>query len=365
MMRRTSSLCLAAILAAACSAGGSDGSGPSSGAGGSTNGGAGGTGPTSAAGGDGGGFLPGTGGGTGGGENCLESSQEAIVSPLDMIVLLDRSGSMSGALWDGSVAALTNFFQNPGGAEVSAGISYFPPPGGALECQPSSYDPLHVPIVDLATSATTLVDDMQVQIPEGDDTPTYAGLYGTLLHANDHQDQNPDHVVVVVLASDGDPTACNTDIFDIADLAATAHAYNGVRTFVIAIQGATVQNLDEIAAAGGTTAALDVTTDITQFQLKMDEIRKEVLACEYVIPEPEGQEFDPTKVNVRYTPGGGAAESIPQADDLADCGDDPGWYYDNPVMPTKIIFCPASCALIQSDDMAKVDFVFGCPTVVN
>jgi hypothetical protein len=140
-----------------------------------------------------------------------------------------------------------------------------------------------------------------------------------------------------------------------------------VRTFVIAINGATVSNLDQIAAAGGTMQALDVTQDITQFQQKMDEIREAVLACEFLIPEPQmGEEFDPTKVNVKYTPGGSTTgENIPQADNAEDCGNDPGWYYDNPTAPTKITFCPATCATIQMDDGAKVDFVFGCPTEVN
>jgi hypothetical protein len=305
--------------------------------------------------------------GSGGSMSCLESSAEATVSPLDIVVLLDRSGSMAGSLWNGSVSALSSFFQNPGGADISAGISYFPPPGSALECQPSSYNPLHVPIVDLATSAATLDSDMMMQTPAGNATPTWAGLYGTLQYANDHQDLNPDHVVIVVLASDGDPTSCNIDINDISALAATAYAYNGVRTFVVAIQGATVSNLDMIAAAGGTMQAYDVTTDVTLFKQKMDEIRKQVLSCEFVIPDPRGgEEFDPGEVNVNYTPGGSnTPESIPQAADANDCGDDPGWYYDNPSAPKKILFCPATCDLIQMDDRAKVEFVFGCPTVVN
>jgi hypothetical protein len=174
-------------------------------------------------------------------------------------------------------------------------------------------------------------------------------------------------VVIVVLASDGDPTSCNTNIQDIASLADTALAYNGVRTFVIAIAGSTVANLDQIAAAGGTQAAFDVTNDITLFAQKMDEIRKEVLACELLIPDPgNGDEFDPTKVNVSYTPGDGSmAQDIPQAQDLDDCGGNPGWYYDNPAAPTKILLCPATCTTVQADDMAKVDFVFGCPTVLN
>src|SRR5690606_13024460 len=108
-----------------------------------------------------------------------------------------------------------------------------------------------------------------------------------------------------------------------------------------------------------------VTTDINLFKQKMDEIRAEVLGCEYIIPDPTSGEFEPTKVNVKYTPGGGTPENIPQAQSLEDCGDDPGWYYDNAQNPTKIFFCPATCTTIQADDMAKVDFVFGCPTIVN
>ena len=161
-------------------------------------------------------------------------------------------------------------------------------------------------------------------------------------------------MVIVVLASDGDPTSCNTSITDISALAARAYAYNGVRTFVIAIQGSTIANLDQIAAAGAFMAAYDVTNDIMLFQQKMDEDRKDVLACEFVIPDPTSGTFDPTKVNVEYTPGGnGTPKNIPQASDAADCGNDPRWYYDNPAAPTKIIFCPASCALIQADDMAS------------
>jgi hypothetical protein len=362
-------MAVAVVAAAACGAGEDRGSGSGSGSpSAAATGGAGGTTSTGGAavtigsGGSGGNFNP---VGTGGGENCLEGTAEATISPLDIVVVLDRSFSMAGTIWNGSVNALTQFFQNPGGTDISAGITYMPPPNNQPECQPSSYNPPDVPIVSLATSSMALVNDMQSQTPTGNTTPLWAALYGTYQYANDVQDQNTDHVVIVVLASDGDPTSCNSNVNDIADLAAQALAYNGVRTFTIAILGGAIANLDQIAAAGGTMSAYDVTNDITQFKQKMDEIRKEVLACEYVIPD-SGMEFDPTKVNVNYYPGGNPPpQSLPQAASLADCGNDPGWYYDNPAAPTKILLCPASCNVIQLDDTAKVEFVFGCPTIVN
>ena len=331
-----------------------------------SDGGAGGGTTTTGEGGSGGLGFTGSGGmGSGGEMGCLAEEAEATTSPLDIVVLLDRSGSMAGSLWNGSVDALTQFFQNPGGAGISASLTYFPPPNNSDLCQPTSYDPPHVPLTDLV-DPSALVSNMQSQTPGGAYTPTWGGLYGALLYANALQDQNPDHVVIVVLASDGDPTTCNTDVPTIAGLAQTAYDYNGVRTFVIAIQGSTVSNLDQIAAAGQTVQALDVTMDITLFKQKMDEIRAQVLACEYVIPDPGSGDFDPTKVNVKYTPGGtGTPEDIPQAENAGDCGNDPGWYYDNPAAPTKIFFCPATCETIQADGAAKVDFVFGCPTIVN
>ncbi len=360
------------LLGVAVACGCSDESGAGTAGGGSATGGAGGgSGGSGAAtssgqGGDAG-FNPIGTGGSAGGETCLTTEAEATQSPLDIVVLLDRSASMQGSLWDGTVSALTQFFGDPGGDDISVAMSYFPPPGQTGLCQPSSYNPPHVPMTDLTNNASVLITDLQSQTPAGDYTPTHGALYGALQFANTHQDANADHVTILVLASDGDPTACDTDLNNIAALASTALAYNGVKTFVIAIQGATVANLDQIAAAGGTGQALDVTTDINLFKQKMDEIRAQMLACEFIIPEPgEGEEFEPTKVNVEYTPGGSSSsEQLPQANDEADCAGGPGWYYDNPTAPTKITLCPASCALVQADSGAKITFVFGCPTVVN
>ncbi len=90
------------------------------------------------------------------------------------------------------------------------------------------------------------------------------------------------------------------------------------------------------------------------------------LACEYAIPEPPmGETFDPAQVNVLYTPGG---QMMPQPiynvpGGAQDCGPQGGWYYDDPVNPTMIMICPASCDALQNDPMGKVDVEFGCETV--
>lgn len=89
------------------------------------------------------------------------------------------------------------------------------------------------------------------------------------------------------------------------------------------------------------------------------------LDCQWEIPEaPPGQEFDPKKVNVKYTPsGGGGAQEIYYVPSAADCGAEGGWYYDNPQNPTKILVCPNTCDQLSGDLNGKVDIAFGCARV--
>ncbi|MEQ9317525.1 MAG: vWA domain-containing protein [Polyangiaceae bacterium] len=347
---------------------GGDPSGPGSGGAGTGQGGAGAAGETGGAGGDGGAFNPvGSGGmGQGGMETCLATEAEADKKPLDMIIVWDRSGSMSGAKWTGTQNAVTQFVNDPASEGVSVGLNFFPPLDLANdECAAGTYNPPQVALELLPMGAQTLVDVINMTSPTGL-TPTYGGLFGTLQFLTAHKDANPGHAVVAVLASDGSPTSCNTSTAAIAGLAQSAFNYNGVRTYAIAIQGSDLNALNQIAMAGGTDAALDVTSNISLFQQKMEEIRADALGCDYIIPEqPPGEEFDPQKLNIKYTPMGmGSSQTIPNVANEAACGNSPGWYYDDPVNPTQVFLCPASCTTIQGDTEAEINFEFGCPTVI-
>ena len=100
----------------------------------------------------------------------------------------------------------------------------------------------------------------------------------------------------------------------------------------------------------------------------MQDIQGSVLACEFLIPDPSknGIEFDANKVNVIYTPGDmSGAQKLPQVATPDKCGNEPGWYYDNPAQPTKVSLCKASCDTVQADNGAKVQVAFGCPTVLK
>jgi hypothetical protein len=93
-------------------------------------------------------------------------------------------------------------------------------------------------------------------------------------------------------------------------------------------------------------------------------VQNSKLSCDYTIPPvPAGETFEAGKVNVLYTPGGGMPQAILNVPGGApDCGMSGGWYYDNIASPTKILMCPATCAILQADAKGKIEIQFGCET---
>ncbi|MRG96998.1 vWA domain-containing protein [Polyangium spumosum] len=320
----------------------------------------------SGAGGAGGFDIDGGVGGGGDGGACATTNAEARRIPLDIIFLIDQSGSMSGGKWNGTKSALNTFFNDPASIGIGAGMVYFPTQE-PYDCNPTHYALLDVPIGLLPQNAFSLTNSMPFDAT-GIGTPTWGALKGVLSAATAHQEANPTHKVVVVLATDGEPLGCEPKtVDDIAAIAESARNYNGVRTYVIGVAGSQIATLNKIAVGGGTNKAYDITQDISEFAAKMAEIRQEALGCDFEIPEaPNGMEIEPNEVNFTYMPKGvGTPKIIPRADDLGDCSDLPGWYYDNNVDPTKIILCPTSCTTVQGDLNAKVDVLFGCNSVLN
>jgi hypothetical protein len=98
----------------------------------------------------------------------------------------------------------------------------------------------------------------------------------------------------------------------------------------------------------------------------MNAIRHAALGCQYLIPTPtDGSAPDFNAVNVVYQPMGGNAQTFPKVPDAASCpANGNGWYYDDPVNPTQIILCPASCTLVEGDMTGEVDVTLGCASVI-
>jgi von Willebrand factor type A domain len=344
------------------------GSANGTGTGGSANGT--GTGGSSASGGGGtGGGLnldSSVGGGTADAATCGEAVQKADLVPLDLYVMLDQSGSMdTGGYWDEVVNALQGFVTDSASADLGVALQFFP---GFPECMVGTYAAPSVPMGLLPANAPNIAGALSAAVPGGQ-TPTLPALQGAQQYMTNWLLQNPTHTGVVVLATDGVPNDCASTIDKVAQAATDAANENPkILTFVIGV-GTQLTALDQVAQAGGTNKAfiVDPTANVTQqFIDALNAIRGGAVACEFLIPTPEGGKLDPGKVNVKYKPGNGDPEvTIPKVQDQASCpanGD--AWYYDNPSSPTKVILCPSTCDKVKQDSGAEVGVQFGCKSIV-
>jgi len=307
-------------------------------------------------------------------EACAAETTRAQQLPLGMYIMLDKSGSMdegSPTKWVSIRGALANFLSQPTLTGVSVGLQYFPLGNlSSPSCNAADYANPAVPIAALTQpQQQAIATSLLAQNPNGN-TPTSAAEQGAINYAKTWGTAHPDHVVIVVLATDGEPTSCDTDIGNIATIA--QGGVNGtpkVLTFVIGV-GNSLSNLNDIAAGGGTTQAFIVDTNGNvgqQFLDALNTIRGTALGCVYTLPSPDGGTPDFDKVNVQYTPGsGGAPQLFPRVNGQADCpasGD--AWYYDNPAAPTKINLCPSTCDTVRADANGTVDVLLGCKTILE
>ena len=367
-------------------------------------------GPNKGRGDDGNGGTDGSGGPGGDAPACATSMVKAQEVPLDLFVMLDKSNSMTdqvsggGTKWAAVTGALNTFVHQPGLDGISIGMQYFgvPSTGGTCsvlqcmtdaDCGPSSCGPCFVgfctgalsqigdsctaadyamPAVEIAPLpgvAAQITSSIAMNSPTTG-TPTSAALQGAVDHAQAWAGSHPGDVTAVILATDGDPSECDTDLGHIVAIAAAAYAATPrISTFVIGV-GSSLSALNGIAAAGGSIQAYLVDTGANvnqQFLAAMNAIRGEALGCVYAIPLPtDGSNPNYGAVNVVYTSSGGNQQTIPYVMNKASCPTTGNaWYYDDPQNPMHIVLCDAACSVVQADQGGEVDITLGCATVIQ
>jgi hypothetical protein len=235
-----------------------------------------------------------------------------------------------------------------------------------VSCDLSRYQPT-LPVAELPGASNAVVAQVASQATRGG-TPTLLALQGSASAATDFAQKNPDHRVIVLLATDGLPTHCDPAVDPVVTdpasgipklvSAAEEAAKSGIDTFVIGVftpeEAADAQeNLGQIAKAGGSGEAFIVSTsgDVDKSFLEtLTKIRRAAKACEFSMPTPNGTTLDATRVLVRIDVASGHDVEVQRRDSKQDC--DPvsgGFYFDrdpfDPIPPTRFTLCPASCGL--------------------
>jgi hypothetical protein len=320
--------------------------------------------------------------------------------PVALFIMQDRSSSMvtgmpapaSAQSWDNSTGAITAFVNDPRVAGIDIGLGTFPSgPNNTYDCNTGSDcgTPV-VPIAALPNNGGAMINAMQSQRPSNGGllnpafTPTECGLRGMINTCLQFMAQSPvGEQCVAILVTDGTPTQCSQDQTVLQKIVADGHAA-GVTTFTLGLPGSDLNALNALAAAGGTNAAIDVSGGSQAFIDALNNIRQAVavttttsvtttsvvstpLPCKWKIPPVQApQVFDPKKVNVQFTPPGGAIQQFGHVDTAADCARVGGdaWYYDNNAAPTQVLACPQSCSgTLKNSAGAQVQVLLGCDTI--
>jgi sarcosine oxidase gamma subunit len=308
-------------------------------------------------------------------EACAATTQTADQLPLDMYVVLDRSGSMAdNDSWDQEVQALTNFFGDYRSDGIGVGIQYLPL---ADLCDPSAYATPAVPISVLPTGVGTLITSLSNSRPFGG-TPTTVAMEGAVAFAKARQLSNPTRNIVLVLSTDGLPdTSCatvpdgglpNSTQNAISVIQAAASLVPPIKTFVIGIGNEPA--LNAFAAAGGTGQAIlvgagDAGTSVDiegELVTALASIRTAALPCSYNIPQATMGNIDFGEVNVTFTTPSSAAEQFYGVTDATGCSTTTdNWYYDSTM--THIELCPNACTKVKAATVGTVSVAYGCSTI--
>ncbi len=324
-------------------------------------------------------------------EACNGATVEAEPLPVDMIILMDRSISNGYAVgsdtataagagqttrWQVLTSAMQGLAGNPDAANIGASITFFSINGGSADnpnCDANLYATPIVPLGLLSETGAPIVAAMAALKPAGL-TPIVPALTGAFKYAMAEKQKDPTREKVVVMISDGFPTQCTlknpSDVVNVIQEAATAPV--PVRTFIIGIGSPTKMtsakfNLQNYARAGNTGKppfVLDEAAgaEAVQNQLitTLLNISNSPLSCEYPISPPSADwVVDPEQVMFTYKPNVGDLQEIPKVPSYTTCGKSPngGWYFDDPITPTKITLCPCSCANFGA---GTATVVYGC-----
>ncbi len=296
-------------------------------------------------------------GGCGGFQFMLE------VVPPNVMILLDRSGSMDGDVpdsndnrWEVAVAVIqtvTNAFD----ADIRFGLATYSSclPGG---CSPGS---IVVPLLPMnATNIQTFLgttkgegssDGMQVDgdglvrylcdsgNPETSTGVALADLVGeaTLL---DPERQN----AVLLITDGGESGDCTDDVNGPGGAAMLLAQDPSVLTFAVGMGDASSPQLDEIAMAGGTDVSY-LALDPMALQMALESVLQTIASCTFTLDQVPD---DPNEIYVffdKLVPG------IPN--DAMN-----GWTYD-PVT-NSVTFHGMACDQIKDGSVVDVDIVYGC-----
>jgi len=308
-------------------------------------------------------------------DGCVGEVFEGEGIPLDIQIIFDQSGSMATVIdeatgetrMDSVFRAVEAFVTDSESIGMGVGLSFFGyQPIGATTCDPDDYDTAAVGIATLPGNADALLGSLGAVEPTGE-TPTGDGIEGGCRLSAAHRKQNPGRAVVNLLVTDGEPKApvtskstdCNPTLGEAVTAAqACLNDGNGIPTYVLGV-GPSLDNLDQIAAAGGTEHAYLVADDSSSGVLDaLNRVRASAtIPCELPI-DVSASDLHFDKTSVVTLDGGCELTQLARVESAADC-DGGGFYFDEAASPSSILLCESTCGDVKQPGM-KLLYAIGC-----
>lgn len=335
-------------------------------------------------------------------EACARSEFLAEPLPVDLYIMLDRSGSMNipeslppstggdcdvgdptVSRWCYTLNALDGFFGSGEVEETGVALQFFPngtcsetPPighncceGGAC-CGGGPDSVAAVPLGALAQNRDSLVSALNAQSPAGVTTPIEAALRGMAAWTTAHKTAL--RSMAGLLITDGEPTGCSNNTELLAAVVGQHLADTGIPTFVLGMDGAKFAPLEAIAQAGGVASHTDYCPsgirpchvynvgngDPAAFALALEQIKGAVVQCRFAMPSTDSGVVDPRRMEVVYRQESGE-QVLTRADSPEACSAG-GYYFDDNDSPSEVALCPETCAELRAARASEVILSVDC-----
>lgn len=305
-------------------------------------------------------------------ENCGKHTENTKHEVVDILVVLDRSGSMSlniandcycdqetrregvagrYSLCSDLVGCKNRWTSVSAGIEtivaatpdIQWGLKLYSTPGQDDTCGVSSE--IENPIGSIASAIRDTID----KASPGNHTPTAAGITTAAKYLNELKDDN---TKVILLATDGEPKCADggkrpdTEDSKGTKAAIEAALAMGIKTYVIGI-GPSTGNLDNFAEAGGTGKHFPATSP-EALNEALSTIGTAVVSCTFTLDNsnPETGVVDPNNVAVYVDK------------NLVEKGDTDGWSFGE--NDKTIVLNGAICEQVKTARKSTVEVLLGC-----
>lgn len=325
--------------------------------------------------------------------DCGKADINVPISTPNMVLVVDKSGSMVANTWDGdgdpntpavtrwfSLYNVVEFIATNFNASMNLGVQLFPSEKAktaytAEACPVEGAPEVAVaPMNGASVLAALPAENAMAQIAGG--TPTRSGMIAAIEHLQSKDDGLPKYAVLVTdgAANCSPDAASESERFEVYDEAllgvVSAAAAEGIKVFVVGVDIKdevspvkadgnpdginTFAKLNELADAGG--VAKDDPNERfynaqsqVELQAALVAISQTLLSCEIKLdPVPKF----PNYVEV-------SVDGIPYGNDqVSDCASEDGWMYSSPAKDT-ILLCGKACADFQQS--GKLDAQYKCP----